>query len=125
MELSIMLKKVKDKLSNNQSLIVKCIFKGMTIAQIAKQIHCSQSCVSYHINSLYAKYNAKNRSEFILSVFSEIIDNYKSLIDLKNSKISYLLAQNSKLKKILSNLSDMEKNSDTREYWVLEAQKYL
>lgn len=120
-----MLKNPKDKLSDNQSLIVKCIFKGMTIAQIAKKIHCSQSCISYHINSLYAKYKSKNRSEFILSVFSEIIDNYKSLIDLKNSKISYLLSQNSKLKKIISSLIIYEKNSSTHDYWVSEAKKYL
>ena len=118
-------KKENDKLSDNQSLIVKYIFKGMTIAQIAKQIHCSQSCVSYHINSLYVKYKAKTRSEFILSVFGEIIDNYKSLIDLKNSKIAYLLDQNAKLKNILSNLMIWDKKSDTHEYWVSEAKKYL
>ena len=99
-----LLKSKDNKLSSSESLIVKCIFKGMTIAQIAKQIHCSQSCVSYHLNSLYTKYKAKNRNEFILSVFGEIIDNYKSLIDLKNSKLSYLLAQNAKLKKMLFEL---------------------
>lgn len=120
-----MSKKQDDKLSENQSLIVKCIFKGMTIAQIAKQIHCSQSCVSYHINSLYTKYKAKTRSEFILSVFNEIVDNYKSLIDLKNSKIIYLSAQNAKLKNILSNLVLWEKNPDTYKFWVSEAKKYL
>ena len=48
--------KAKDKLSENQSLIVKCVFKGMTIAQIAKKIHCSQSSISYHLNILYSKY---------------------------------------------------------------------
>ena len=120
-----MLKKTDEKLSENQSLIVKCIFKGMTIAQIAKQIHCSQSCVSYHISSLYEKYKAKTRSEFILTVFAQIVDNYKSLIDLKNSKVTYLLAQNNKLKKILANLLDDEKTPDDHNYWVLEAKKCL
>lgn len=120
-----MFKKTDGKLSINQSLIVKCIFKGMSIAQIAKQIHCSQSCVSYHIKALYKKYKAKTRSEFILSVFGEIIDNYKSLIDLKNSKITYLLTLNTKLKKILFNLTKDTKNSDTQEYWISEAKKIL
>ncbi|MBR5304032.1 MAG: ArsR family transcriptional regulator [Candidatus Gastranaerophilales bacterium] len=117
--------KAKDKLSENQSLIVKCVFKGMTIAQIAKKIHCSQSSISYHLNILYSKYKAKTRNEFILSVFGEIIDNYKSLIDLKNSKIEYLFAQNNKLKKILNNLTNKNNTSDMQEYWISEAKKYI
>jgi hypothetical protein len=49
----------------------------------------------------------------------------KSLIDLKNSKITYLSAQNAKLKKIVSNLVLWEKNPDTYKFWVSEAKKYL
>ena len=120
-----MLKKADRNLSENQSKIVKCIFKGMSIAQIAKEMYCSQSCVSYHINSLYSKYNAKTRSEFILSVFGEIIDNYKSLIDLKNSKILYLASQNVKLKKIIQGLLNYNNKSDDLEYWSSEAKKYI
>ena len=58
-------------------------------------------------------------------MFSEIIDSYKSLVDLKNSKISYLLSQNNKLKKILLNLTSGDKKSDTQEFWVSEAKKCL
>ncbi|MBQ4646492.1 MAG: helix-turn-helix transcriptional regulator [Candidatus Gastranaerophilales bacterium] len=120
-----MLKKSDKALSENHSKIVKCIFKGMTIAQIAKEMYCSQSCVSYHISSLYAKYKAKTRSEFILSVFGEIMDKYKSLIDLKNSKIIYLNKQNINIKKILEGLIINQENKEAFEYWVLQAQKYI
>lgn len=116
-----MSKKSDGKLSENQSKIVKCIFKGLSLAQIAKEMFCSQSCISYHVNSLYAKYNAKNRSEFILSVFSEILDNYKSLLDLKNSKIAYLVAQNKKLKRVILGLLENKNKSDAFEYWASEA----
>lgn len=120
-----MLKNSDRNLSENQSKIVKCIFRGMSITQIAKVIGCSTSCVSYNINSLYEKYKAKTRSDFILSVFGQIVDRYKSLIKLKNAKISYLSNKNKQLQEILLKLLDHKNNSDTYEYWVSEAKKLL
>ena len=83
-------------------VIAKCIFKGLTIAQIAKKLDCSESTVSNRLNTLFRKYKAKNRFEFVISVFGQIIENQKNVqqkIELENlnlkKTINTLLKQNS------------------------------
>jgi len=116
---------LNNKLSKQHFCLVKCIFKGMTIPQMAEKICCSQSSVSYHLNQLYTRYKAKNRNEFILTIFGEIIDNYKTTITDKEVKEFFLKKEIEILKKVLKNLIINKKNSELFEYWTLEAQKYL
>ncbi len=120
-----MYKKTKINLSENQSRIVKCIFKGMTIPQIASELCRSQSCISYHINLLYEKYKAKNRSEFVLSVFGDILDRYKNAFEKLQSEIISLKSQNSEMKKIIKALMLAKDNQDCFEDTILQAEKYL
>ena len=120
-----MYKKTKINLSENQSRIVKCIFKGMTIPQIASELSRSQSCISYHINLLYEKYKAKNRSEFVLSVFGDILDRYKNAFEKLQSEIISLKSQNSEMKKIIKALMLAKDNQDCFEDTILQAEKYL
>lgn len=117
--------KNKEKFSPYHSGIIKGIFKGMTISQIACEMCCSVSTVSYHINSLYAKYKAKTRVEFIINVFAEIVEKYKVTIDKKDIQISALLGKYKKLKVLLGEIIE-NKNSSTRfEKTLSEAKKYL
>ena len=48
-----MRKVFKEKLVEEHKLITKCIFSGLTIAQIANKLNYSQSTVSNRMNSLY------------------------------------------------------------------------
>lgn len=124
MELRIVYKKVKN-LSENQSKIVKYLFKGMTIPQIAKELCCSRSCVSYHINALYSKYKAKNRSEFILSVFGDILDKYKNAFEKTQAKFISKEIENNELKKIIKALISNLNNPINLENIIVQADKYL
>ena len=77
--------------------IAKCIFQGLTIAQIAKKLNCSESTVSNRLNGLFKKYKAKNRFEFIISVFGQIIENQKEMYNQVHT-------ENLKLRKSIENL---------------------
>ncbi len=77
--------------------IAKCIFQGLTIAQIAKKLNCSESTVSNRLNGLFKKYKAKNRFEFIISVFGQIIENQKEMYNKVHT-------ENLKLRKSIENL---------------------
>ncbi len=85
-----MKKNLRDRIMREHRFIAKCIFQGLTIAQIAKKLGCSESTVSNRLNSLFKKYKAKNRFEFIISVFGQIIENQKILynkIEVENLKL--------------------------------------
>jgi len=71
--------------------ITKMILKGDTIAQIAKSLNYSESTVSNRLSELLARYNAKNRFEFIYNFFSQIIQKYRT-------KLDFMQAENNKLK---------------------------
>lgn len=85
-----MKKNMKDRIMREHKIIAKCIFKGLTIAQIAQKLNCSESTVSNRLNGLFKKYKAKNRFEFIISVFGQIIENQKNMYNkvcLENLKL--------------------------------------
>lgn len=111
--------------SDIQIQIAKCILKGMTISQIAKKMCCSHSAVSYQINILYSKYNSKSRNDFILRVFSEIIDNYKKQIEQKNERIRALESDMEEVRNILFLLSTNRNNPGVFDYWAQEGKKYI
>lgn len=112
-----------NKYSTQHSKLIKHIFQGMTIPQIAQSMCCSQSCVSYHLKQLYTKYNVKTRNEFILAVMGDILENYKTQVFDKDEKQYLLNQQNKVIKKILSGLILNKDKSEYFEYWVQEARK--
>ena len=90
MELRNKKKNLQDRIMCEHRFIAKCIFQGLTISQIAKRLNCSESTVSNRLNGLFKKYKAKNRFEFIISVFGQIIENQKIIqhkIELENLKL--------------------------------------
>lgn len=110
---------------DEQLQIAKCIFKGMTITQMAKSLHCAKSTISYQINILYQKYRAKSRHDFILKVFGEIIENYKKMVEEKNDRIFTLEREIEEIKNILQILSCNRNNPSVFDYWSQETKKFL
>jgi DNA-binding CsgD family transcriptional regulator len=125
MELRIMSKTIYSKFTKEHINIAKYIFKGLTISQIAQKMCCSNSNVSYKMNALFKKYNVKNRFQFVISVFSEIVNSHKNTIDSKNYELAKLEVELEKLKEITQNLIKNKNNKENYSYWEQEAQKQL
>lgn len=120
-----MRKVFKDKLVEEHKLITKCIFRGLTIAQIAEKLNYSQSTVSNRMNSLFEKYSAKTRFEFILSVFGEVIGENKNQIYKRDLKISKLCEEISELTTILSSLVENSDDKKRFAFWLKKAKVFL
>ena len=119
------MKKVYNKkLLEEHKLITKCIFSGLTIAQIAKKLNYSQSTVSNRMNSLFGKYSAKTRFEFILSVFGEVINENKNKILKREAKIEELSSENLQLITVLKSIVE---NFDKKNcaYWIEKGKDLL
>ena len=125
MELRIMRKVFKEKLVEEHKLITKCIFSGLTIAQIANKLNYSQSTVSNRMNSLFEKYNAKTRFEFILSVFGEVLGENKNKIYKREAKIAKLSDEIYQLTSILSAIIENFDDKKTCNLWIQKGKKFL
>ena len=118
-------KSLEYNLSRNSSRIVKFIFKGLTVTQMANELNCSRSNVSYHIKTLYKKYRATSRSEFILSVFGKILDTHKTTILKLKAENEKYFNENEDLKKLIYNLLLNRKNPENLRFWLSEIKKYF
>lgn len=125
MELGEMKKNTVVVRSDEQNEILECLFQGLTISQIARKMHCSPSTISYQLSLLYAKYNVTSRAEFLVKIYSDIIDNYKNLISLKDTRILSLEHKLSLIKNVLSSLLLNQTNPGVFDYWATEAKRHL
>ena len=125
MELRIMRKNLEQKLSQEHKVITKCIFEGLTIAQIAAKLSYSQSTVANRLNTLFKKYSAKTRIEFILAVVGEVIDGYKTKLFVASDEIDKLKSELHKTKKTLLSLVNSVNNRREYEKNVLKAKELL
>ena len=125
MELRIMKKDYEARLSREYKFITKCIFEGLTIAQIAAKLNYSQSTVANRLNTLFKRHSAKTRIEFIMSVVGQIIDTYKTQIYLSDEKINKLQTDLFKTKKLLSSLINSLSNKTLCEKITLEVKEFL
>ena len=120
------MKKVYNKkLIEEHKLITKCIFNGLTIAQIAKKLNYSQSTVSNRLNGLFEKYNAKTRFEFILSVFGEVVNENKDKILKKDAKIEQLSNEVFQLTTILKSLIHNVDDKKNLTFWLKKGKEFL
>ncbi len=120
------MKKVYNKkLMEEHKLITKCIFNGYTIAQIAKKLNYSQSTVSNRMNSLFEKYSAKTRFEFILSVFGEVVNENKDKILKKDAKIEQLSNEVFQLTTILKSLIHNVDDKKNLTFWLKKGKEFL
>ena len=82
------MKKIKDVNEiYEQKIIAKCLLKGMNIKQIAQELHCAKSTASYKTRKLFKEYNASDRNEFCINIFSKIIIRYKNELNKLESEI--------------------------------------
>ncbi len=125
MELRNMYESMNEKYKHEHKIITKCIFQGLTIAQIAKKLCCSQSTVSNRMNTLFEKYNAKTRFEFVLGVMGEIVRNNKLILKEHAYEIEDLKSKVDDLTTILTNIIVNKNNKESFEYWINEAQDKL
>lgn len=113
------------KLLNEQSFITKCIFKGMSNEQIAKELKYSTSTISNRMTVLFKKYNAKTRFEFVLGILAEVIKNHKNIINKTEDEIERLNERIEKAETILLNIIKSENDRQSTKIWIKNAQKYL
>jgi len=126
MELRKFMKKdFKKKLAFEHKVITKCIFSGLTIAQIAKKLNYSQSTVSNRMNSLFEKYSARTRFEFILSVFSDVINQNKQVNEQFGRKIQQLSEENERLTSVLSNIVKNMDDTKACRFWIKNGKELL
>ena len=60
-----------------QKIITSSILKGLTRKQIAQNLNCAKSTASYKARKLFKEYNASDRHEFIINIFTSIITKYR------------------------------------------------
>lgn len=120
-----MYESMKEKYKHEHRIITKYIFQGLTIAQIAKKLSCSQSTVSNRMNTLFEKYHARTRFEFVLGVLGEIIRNNKLILREHTYEIEDLKSQLEDLTTILTNIILNKNNKKSFDYWIGEAQDKL
>lgn len=125
MELGEMRKNTAIVRTDEQNEILECLFQGLTISQIARKLHCSPSTISYQLSLLYAKYNVNNRAEFLVKIYGDIIENYKNMVNLKDTKILSLEHKLSIIKNVLSSLLKNQTNPGVFDYWATEAKRHL
>ena len=120
-----MRKNNEDKLSYEHKVITKCIFEGLTIAQIAMKMNYSQSTVANRLNALFKKYSAKTRIEFVLGVVGEVIDGYKNKLSERNVEITVLKDKLYKTQKALTAFINSVNNKPELEKIAREAKEML
>ncbi len=113
-----MKKNLRSKLEAQNGFVTKCILKGMTILEISQKLNCSTSTVSNRIKKIFKKYNAKNRSEFILNVLAEIIK--KDRITLEKKEVELLRHQ-----EILEDLFRLKNNKEQLQQYIQHIEKLL
>ncbi|MBR1617194.1 hypothetical protein IJ670_03495 [bacterium] len=67
--------------SKEDRLIAKCIFEGKTRMETAKILCCSKSALAYKICKLFERYKVKNKHEFMIKVFGEVLFKNKKIIN--------------------------------------------
>ncbi len=125
MELGEMRKNATIVRTDEQNEILEYLFQGFTISQIARKMHCATSTISYQLSLLYAKYGVNTRAEFLTKIYGDIIENYKNMVSLKDTRILSLEHKLSLIKNVLSSLLNNQTNPGVFDYWATEAKRHL
>ena len=125
MGLSIMQDYTDNVTCFDKAFLTKCIFKGMTLSAIAREMNVATSTVSYYVGQLYSGYGVKTRNDFVVKVLGQIIQNYKQVISVKNTKIVELENKTDEILSILKGISTSAKNPIVLDYWISESKKFI
>ncbi len=113
------------KLSNIHKELTKYLLTGLSRAEIARKMNFSTSSVSNKLNELFLEYNAKNKHEFILNIFGEIIDDKKLEISSLRNIINSAGIEIKNLKTFLKNIIKSEQNKNKLSFWINKTKTYL
>ena len=119
------MKKSIQKNITETKILTKAIFQGFTIENMANVLNCSKSSVSYKMAKLFKKYQAKNRIDFALKIFSEILDKTKEKLEKEIKKTFYLDKINSEQNTIIVNLIVNRKNENQLNFWLDKAEAFI
>jgi len=113
------------KLTYDHHLIMKYVLSGLSRNEIAKKMNFSTSNVSHKLNELFVRYNAKNKHEFMLNIFSEIISDKKKELKDKDILIKKIETESKNLKMFINNIIDSIKDKDKLLFWINKTKTYL
>lgn len=99
----------KEKFLQECKEITHYIFDGMTTKQIADRLCYSKSTVALRIKYLFEKYGAKNKIEFIITIFSELMKEHKQIIREKKKEIKRLNIEIASLKEEIKYFNENKK----------------
>lgn len=94
--------------SREKVLITHCIIEGKTAEQISNRINCSRSAVYYKIKNLFESLQVDNKHDFVVQIYTAIIDKYRDIIE-------ELKEENRKLKYKLQKIKNYGRNDDEHE----------
>jgi len=77
------IKQLCDLLTRRETEILHQVVKGLSIKEIADQVHLSQQGVKMHLSKLFRKFNVNNRNQLILAAFDKIspVENLSQVLD--------------------------------------------
>lgn len=61
--------KLAERLTKRETEVLREVFKGLSIKEMAEQIHLSTQGVKAHLAKLFRKFDVSNRSQLILKIF--------------------------------------------------------
>lgn len=92
-----------NKLLTECKNITKLMLEGHTTSAMAKELNYSKSTISSRIKYLFNKYKVKNRTEYIVTIFGEILKEHKNRHKINETNIKRLKAEIKSLKQRLEN----------------------
>lgn len=113
------------KLSDAHKKIMRYLLSGLSRAEIARKMNFSISSVSIKLSELFTEYNAKNKYDFILNIYGEIINDKKCEIKSLNSVIKNTKIEIKNLKTFLKNIIKSENNKNKLSFWINRTKTYL
>lgn len=119
MEIELMKKNYQNFILEEQKIITKYIFEGLSSSEIANKLNYSTSTISNRINQLFKKYKVKTRLEFVISLLGEIIKNYKHNLKIAKRENIELEKEKSQLKAIIREI-EIHKNDKRKTNIILK-----
>ena len=114
-----MKKNYQNFILEEQKIITKYIFEGLSSSEIANKLNYSTSTISNRINQLFKKYKVKTRLEFVISLLGEIIKNYKHNLKIAKRENIELEKEKSQLKAIIREI-EIHKNDKRKTNIILK-----
>lgn len=84
--------------------IIRYIIEGDTNLEIARKLNYSKSTVSLRMKYIFDRYGAKNKIEFIVYIFSDLINRNKRKLQSCKNENAILCEKIEKIKKVINEI---------------------